>query len=87
MRLSSLVDRWLAASLLAGLLTVPGWPALYRRDAVSWLERLPTAEEDAAAVASAEEDVEKARSAAGAVSERGAAARQIAQRSGVAAKA
>ena len=78
---------WLAASLLAGLLTVPGWPALYRRDALSWLERLPTAEEDAAADAAAEEEVEKARSAAGAVSERGAAARQIAQRSGVAAKA
>jgi hypothetical protein len=87
LRLSSLVDRWLAASLLAGLLTVPGWPALYRRDALSWLERLPTAEEDAAADAAAEEEVEKARSAAGAVSERGAAARQIAQRSGVAAKA
>ena len=75
---------WLAASLLAGLLTVPGWPALYRRDAVAWLERLPTAEEDAAAAA---EEVEKARSAAGAGSERGAAARQIAERSGVAAKA
>ena len=77
---------WLAASLLAGLLTVPGWPALYRRDAVAWLERLPTAEEDAAADAAAEE-VEKARGAAGAGSEKGAAARQIAERSGVAAKA
>ena len=76
---------WLAASLLAGLLTVPGWPALYRRDAVAWLERLPTAEEDVAADAA--EEVEKARTAAGAGSERGAAARQIAERSGVAAKA
>jgi hypothetical protein len=75
---------WLATSLLAGLLTVPGWPALYRRNTVVWLERLPTAEEDDAADA---EEVEKAHSAAGAGSERGAAAHQIAGRSGVAAKA
>lgn len=50
---------WLAASLFAGLLTVPGWPALYRRDAVAWLERLPTAEEDAAADAAEEVEAEK----------------------------
>ena len=36
---------WLAASLLAGLLTVPGWPWLYRRDPVKWLEALPAAED------------------------------------------
>jgi hypothetical protein len=62
-----------------------GWPALYRRNAVAWLERLPTAEEDDAAGAA--EEVEKARGGAGAGSERGATARQIAERSGVAAKA
>jgi uncharacterized membrane protein YgcG len=45
---------WLAASLLAGLLAVPGWPALYRRDPVRWLERLPSAEEEAAAEAAFE---------------------------------
>ena len=60
---------WLAASLLAGLLTVPGWPALYRRDAVAWLERLPTAEEDAAA----DTAEEVARRAAGAGTGGGAA--------------
>ena len=48
---------WLAASLLAGLLAVPGWPALYRRDPVKWLDRLPTAEEEAAAEAALERDV------------------------------
>ena len=64
---------WLAASLLAGLLTVPGWPALYRRDAVAWLERLPTAEEDDAA-----DVAEKvARGAVGAGTGGNAAARQI----------
>ena len=63
---------WLAASLLAGLLTVPGWPALYRRDAVAWLERLPTAEEDAADAAE-----EFARVASGTVTG-GAAALQVA---------
>jgi len=76
---------WLAASLLAGLLTVPGWPALYRRDAVAWLERLPTAEEDD--VADAAEEVEKARCAAGTGAGGNAAARQIGAQRGAEAKA
>jgi hypothetical protein len=46
--------RWLASSLLAGLLAVPGWPVLYRRDPVEWLKRLPTAEEEAKAEAAFE---------------------------------
>ena len=74
---------WLAASLLAGLLTVPGWPALYRRDAVAWLERLPTAEEDAAADAAeveAEKEVAEARRAAGAGTEGEKTSQQAARR-------
>ena len=45
---------WLASSLLAGLLAVPGWPVLYRRDPVEWLKRLPTEEEEAKAEAAFE---------------------------------
>ena len=72
---------WLAASLLAGLLTVPGWPALYRRDAVAWLERLPTAEEDDAADAAAEaaEAAAGMGAAAGAGAEAGAGGGAVAR--------
>ena len=32
---------WLVASVIAGLLTVPGWPWLYMRHPVQWLKELP----------------------------------------------
>lgn len=34
---------WLIASLVAALLTVPGWTVLYHRHPVKWLDKLPAA--------------------------------------------
>ena len=36
---------WAAASLVAAVVSVPGWPWLFRRHGVQWLERVPAEDE------------------------------------------